>query len=657
MIKTTVSDIHLGYRCPRLLGYKLKGRTEAWRVGLDGTGLFQGKLFHNQIARPFHAILSSGQKTPLSKRLTRLLSQSDPWSAEEIIEILSDTIFVPLLKKKGQHLTVAQVESLIHGVGAWSRFLFDFLQKHIDVKQGYPALETLFCDPEKKLTHTFKIKGGDQITVTGIYDTVLMDVSAGEAVVVELKGLKAGNRDEDLIQAAIYAMLIRLESGLNPRVEVLYLEEDDPAISYTAEDIKGLESNVISLLNDIAHIICEAAKDKAAELPPPREEKLCEECPFDQICDKDWGTRRIMIESVDKDDEKQEANRLTDLLISTLNVLKLPVKSAGFIIGPRLIRLKIKPEIKRGTTVKKITNRAEDIQIALTLNSPPLMQAQAGYLSVDVPRKYTAPLTLSQLREKGIYEKPESCAAFPIGLGVDGTVTWADLTSPLMTSILIAGTTGSGKSIFLRSAVINMALQASPEEVTFTLIDPKRVTFTDLAELPHLRTPVIVDLEPAMACLATLVEEMEERYRLFESKSVMDISQYNIGRKPLPHHVVLIDEYADLMIDKESKKDAEIYIQRLSQKGRAAGFHLLLATQRPDAGVVTPLIKANLQLKIALKVTTASNSQIILDESGAERLMGNGDMLVGGAISLIRLQGAIPTGTDIKSALRQPQKC
>ncbi len=160
--------------------------------------------------------------------------------------------------------------------------------------------------------------------------------------------------------------------------------------------------------------------------------------------------------------------------------------------------------------------------------------------------------------------------------------------------------------------------------------------------------------DQALDALERLIQEMEERYTLFEERGVIDISEYNAGETILPHHVVIIDEYADLMIDKETKGKMEVHIQRLCQKGRAAGFHLILSTQRPDAKVVTPLIKANLQLKAALKVTTATNSQVILDEPGAERLMGAGDMLVGGAIPVTRLQGAFPTRAEIAMAMGRP---
>jgi S-DNA-T family DNA segregation ATPase FtsK/SpoIIIE len=306
----------------------------------------------------------------------------------------------------------------------------------------------------------------------------------------------------------------------------------------------------------------------------------------------------------------------------------------------------------KGTTVAKIERRANDLQIALSTTVPPLIQTAAGHMTIDIPRKNTKPLTLAEVWELGQANKPKETAAFPVGMAVDGTIFWAELSKATMTSILVAGTAGSGKSIFLRSAILGMARNAGPEQLRFTLIDPKLVSFTDLNELPHLDGQIIYDIEPALEALEELVLEMERRYQLFAEAKVFDIEEYCQLGKAIPHHVVVIDEYADLMVDKDYKQEAELCIQRLCQKGRAAGFHVILSTQRPDAKVVTPLIKANLQLKIALKVTTSTNSNVILDTKGAENLMGNGDMLVGGAVPLIRLQGPLATKSDLMEVRR-----
>ncbi|MFO7903887.1 MAG: FtsK/SpoIIIE domain-containing protein [Pirellulaceae bacterium] len=270
-----------------------------------------------------------------------------------------------------------------------------------------------------------------------------------------------------------------------------------------------------------------------------------------------------------------------------------------------------------------------------------------------MPRASREPLTLSTLLEDNGGRRPESTGAFPLGMTIDGRVYWADLAEPTMTSILIGGTSGSGKSVLLQSIVAGLGLCAPPGSVRFVLIDPKRVTFPHFADLPCVENPLYLDAEPALKRLSGLVDEMEERYRVLEEGAVPDLRAYNDHvDEPLFRYVVIIDEYADMILDHDTRSDLDTCIQRIGQKGRTAGFHLVLATQRPDSKVVTGVIKANLQLKIALKVTNAANSRIILDEPGAEYLIGHGDMLVGGSTAVERLQGALVTKTELQQLSR-----
>ncbi|MFO8085616.1 MAG: DNA translocase FtsK, partial [Desulfobacterales bacterium] len=347
----------------------------------------------------------------------------------------------------------------------------------------------------------------------------------------------------------------------------------------------------------------------------------------------------------------EDMNEGLESLCNAFESLRLPVEAMGYIVGPRFIRYKVKPIIEKGSTARKLKNQAENIQVELGLSTAPMIQPQPGFVSVDVPRENSVPLTLGEVWRIGAKNRPDSSAAFPMGMTIDGSIFWADLTDPNMTGILVGGASGSGKSVFLRAAVIGLALNASPEKVRITLIDPKRVSFTDLAELPHLSGPVVMDDDIAIKTLESLIDKMEQRYRRFERNKVQDILRFNQVVEAMAHHVVIIDEYGDLMVHKNKKTDLEKSVQRLGQKGRAAGIHIVLATQRPDAKVVTPVIKANLALKVALKVTTASNSSIILDQTGAEYLIGMGDMLIGGSLCLERIQGPLTTKTEIEMAM------
>ena len=281
----------------------------------------------------------------------------------------------------------------------------------------------------------------------------------------------------------------------------------------------------------------------------------------------------------------------------------------------------------------------------MALPVPPVIQAYGGYVGVDVPRSSRQVLSLETLSRQGEKSRPRSEAAFPLGMKVDGSVFWADLSEPSMTSMLIGGTSGSGKSVLLRSVVIGLLLCAPKDSVNFTLIDPKQVTFVDLAALRALEEGrILCDVEEAMEALKKAVEEMDRRYELMAGAKVSHLTDYNaVAGERLRRRVLIIDKYADLMMRKETAKDLEYFIQRLCQKGRAAGFHLLLATQLPNAKIVTGVIKANLQLRVALKVASKSNSQIILGEgfTQAQHLLGHGDMLVGNGSSVERLQGPI----------------
>ena len=330
-------------------------------------------------------------------------------------------------------------------------------------------------------------------------------------------------------------------------------------------------------------------------------------------------------------------------LLDVLGDLGIPVTDQGFDVGPCFIRLKVRPDPKRAT-VKKILNRAADVQVQMGLPTTPLISPMDGYVGVDIPRTERQPLALEDLLRRGEPSRPSSDAAFPLGMGVDGRVFWADLAEPNATSLLIGGTSGSGKSVLLRSIVVGLLLAAPVDSVRFILIDPKLVTFADVKGIRAIDGgEPIVDVEGAMAALRREVDEMDRRYGIMAERGVASLAELNEARgheAQLERRVVIIDEYADLMIDKGVAKELETLVQRIAQKGRAAGLHMILATQRPDRKVVTGLIKANLQLHVALKVGSSIDSQIVIDAPGAQDLLGHGDMLVRSAAGLERLQGA-----------------
>jgi DNA segregation ATPase FtsK/SpoIIIE, S-DNA-T family len=679
MLSASVSEIHLCHRCSRLLAYQLSGSKKAWKVGLSGTGEMPGAFFHDRIAAPFYKTVASGGNTKIFRELVGILNKTASKNRQRhLLAFLEKYFFIPIITKHAKYFQSVRIISLGHGFAVWNRFLSDFFNQFDPTKEkeGWKSLlKKLVHDPETLIGVKCKLDKKTMLRVTGRYDALMLNPDKGEAVLVEFKGRKAGTLDEDFLQVALYAWIFKQKTGISPVARVIYLEENEPEIFYDSNILSGVDPYLPGLFRRVASIIEAVPRKERITLPSPLSSSICHQCPFDQICDSDWGKRHNYIttnrnrqeSSVLKNEDRQngdptlnqesspenleEANEGLRNLCSAFESLRMPVEAMGYIIGPRFIRYKVKPILEQGSTAKKLKNQAENIQVELGLSTAPMVQPQAGFVSVDVPRENNEPLTLGKVWRIGAKNRPHSVVAFPMGMAIDGNIFWADLTDPNMTGILVGGASGSGKSVFLRSVVIGLALNASPENIRITLIDPKRVSFTDLEDLPHLAGPVVMDDDSAINTLDHLIDEMEQRYRLFEEKKVRDIGRFNQVSKPIPHHVVIIDEYGDLMVHKDKKADLERSVRRLGQKGRAAGIHIVLATQRPDAKVVTPIIKANLALKVALKVATASNSSIILDQSGAEYLIGMGDMLIGGSLYLERLQGPLVTGTEIRMAM------
>ncbi len=522
------------------------------------------------------------------------------------------------------------------------------------------AMDRVFLRPERTLQATYVSSDGRVLELSGRYDALLFNPDSCEATLFEFKGYRCSDPSVALSQTLIYAWLIQNAAGILPAVQVVYLEEERPGV-FPSSEVASMMSALPGLFDVVLDVL-----ERRLPLPVAVNSELCLRCPWNGDCAGDWGMAAepsSALESMggdsggesrdDTDDDSgekscdAEGRERMGQLLGALKDLGLSAADAGVVCGPCFIRLKLRPDAARGTTVKKIGNRADDLQVQMDLPHPPMIQAQKGYVSVDVPRLRREVLTLEKLMRQGQGERarPDSEAAFPLGMRVDGSVFWADLSEPSMTSVLIGGTSGSGKSVLLRSVVVGLLLCAPQDGVGFTLIDPKRVTFTDLAGLRALEEGrVLCDADEAMEALREAVEEMERRYELMERAQVSHLTDYNVAMgERLRRRVLIIDEYADLMTSKGTAKELELFIQRICQKGRAAGFHLLLATQRPDAKVVTGVIKANLQLRIALKVASKSNSQIILGEgfTEAQCLLGHGDMLVGDGSYVERLQAPL----------------
>jgi S-DNA-T family DNA segregation ATPase FtsK/SpoIIIE len=272
-------------------------------------------------------------------------------------------------------------------------------------------------------------------------------------------------------------------------------------------------------------------------------------------------------------------------------------------------------------------------------------------IGIEVPNQSSAIVNLRFIMESPAMKEAKSKLAVSLGLDVSGKSVVSSLDR--MPHILVAGSTGSGKSVLLHSFINTLLYRNSPQELKLILVDPKRVELPQYSGIPHLLTPVIVEPEKALPSLKWTISEMDRRYRLFENAKVRNIKAYNesLGFQALPYIVIVVDELADLMM--LAPVEVEKSICRLAQMSRATGVHLVLATQRPSVDVLTGLIKANIPCRIAFNVISQVDSRVIIDQGGAEKLLGRGDMLYvpPDASKPTRLQGAYVTDKEIKSLI------
>ena len=353
---------------------------------------------------------------------------------------------------------------------------------------------------------------------------------------------------------------------------------------------------------------------------------------------------------------KNELKITGEKLVSTLATYKVNVRITGISRGPSTTRFEVMPE--QGVRVSSINNLSDDIALNLAASGGVRIEAPIpGKMAVgiEIPNRKRETVQIRPLIEDPKFKENRSKLNVVLGMNVAGEPVYCDIAK--MPHLLIAGTTGSGKSVCLNCMLISILYKADPDEVKLILIDPKKVEMNMYNGLPHLIVPVVSDPKKAAGALAWAVGEMERRYLLIEEAGVRDLASYNEAtaddpeKEHLPLIVIVIDEMADLMMT--AAKEVENSICRLAQKARAAGIHVVMATQRPSVDVVTGLIKANFPSRIALTVANQVDSRTILDGSGAEKLLGRGDMLYSpiGLMKPERVQGAWVSDEEVEDVI------
>ncbi|MFL5991823.1 MAG: DNA translocase FtsK, partial [Rubrobacteraceae bacterium] len=342
--------------------------------------------------------------------------------------------------------------------------------------------------------------------------------------------------------------------------------------------------------------------------------------------------------SLGRGDPEHNVEETSRRLTRALSDLGVEAQVIRAVVGPRVTRYELR--LGSGVKVGKVRNLQQDIAYALAATEIRILAPIPGKsaVGVEVPNTRPAKVTLGDI----FLEYPEGNDwTLPVGLGKDisGRAVFFDLAD--MPHLLVAGTTGSGKSVMLNALLTSLLLSTDPREVKMVLVDPKRVELTHFARIPHLITPVVTDVKKAANALSWAVSEMERRYEVLERTGARSLDGYNArSEKPMPYVVIVIDELADLMMQAAAKvEDAVI---RIAQKARAVGIHLVVATQRPSVDVITGMIKANIPSRVAFAVSSQVDSRVILDSVGAEALLGMGDMLFKpvSAIRPSRVQGA-----------------
>jgi S-DNA-T family DNA segregation ATPase FtsK/SpoIIIE len=350
----------------------------------------------------------------------------------------------------------------------------------------------------------------------------------------------------------------------------------------------------------------------------------------------------------DKGPDPRDHEAIGRKLVETLGHFGVEAKIVGIVSGPHVSRFELR--LAPGTKVKKVTELSNDLAYALASTEIRILAPIPGKqaVGVEVPNTRRRLVRLGDIYA-GRPEKASPLVAW-LGKGIDGKPVWTDLAK--MPHVLVAGTTGSGKSGCVNAILSSILMHASPNDVRLVLVDPKQVELNHYESVPHLLTPVVTSPRLAANVLANLIGEMESRYGIMGEARCRNLDELNrarakAGEPPLPHILCVIDELADLMM--VSPAEVEDSIIRLAQKSRATGIHLVLATQRPSTDIITGTIKVNIPARIAFAVSSQTDSRVILDQGGAEALLGQGDMLFRGAgtSKMARVQGAFVTEEEI----------
>jgi S-DNA-T family DNA segregation ATPase FtsK/SpoIIIE len=650
--RVSVSEVRNALRCPRLFALgRLLGKEVSFPVGASGLGA----AFHRLAER-----LAGGAAAPPAHFAALPADAGLPEIEEGLRRWLLDLLIGELDAEPAYSAMPSEVDDLAEAL----RQLAAHLAGLLGPLTGRPAgrLPALLVASEQAVEAAIEEPG---VVVCGRLDALYQTAEDGLCI-VEYKLTDERGADLDQAQVALYRALLRRESGVEARARVLRF---GPALAVTSLPDGQADALVDRVLLPLLRSISGWIEQPEAA-PATERRDLCASCPVMQACAERYpaplaardlppsrarhprpdaaGALRAAVlplpapASVADAEGQEEATALAERLVKEMRRLGVSVEILEKQVGARRIRLGVRSARGSLTRLDRVAP-----EFFVQLGQPGGKYDKTPHSrGFSVPRTHPRPVPLGPLLAAEQAWLAERSGRFVIGEGLDGLPLRADLGHPATPHLLIGGQAGSGKSWLLRAIVAGLIQFHGPESVRLTLVDPKRVSFSPAFRGSigaHLEGPVLYNIEDAMPLFEQLVDEMERRYSLFEVAGVEDLSDYNATvdePRRLPRHVVLLDEFADLMADKLRAKGFVQAIARLGAKARAAGVHLILATQQPNKDTVPSALKANLGGKIALRVANQVNSRIILDQGGAEELLGQGDLLADLGLGLVRAQAA-----------------
>lgn len=654
--RVSVTEVRNALRCPRIFAL---GRLEEKAVPFPVGSSCLGASFHRLVERFAQAV----DAPP-----AYLLALSEGASLDDLQESLNRWILgllhSELSADEGYQSIPGEVDDLAEALREYARHLAG----RVRALGGSPALAlaSVVHSGEREVEAAWP----DGPFIHGRLDAIFQGRD-GRLEIIEYKLTDEANNPLDQAQSVLYQQLFRLAEGVSAQASVLRFT---PTLRESTVSESVAETIAQNTLDPLLKQLVHWAKEPSLA-PPTERQDLCATCPVASPCAKHFpsrlarrddppvaGTRprnsqkgELLTQSLSETPKTQqldhegmsEAKQIRDLIVDTLRKLGASASSPQDpIVGPRTYLIEV---TRQHGSVSLLDRAASDVQHRLAGEQGIELQYEksGGKRTFTVTRKQPRPVYLEPLLEERSAWLAERPGRFIVGQQPNGKVLTGDFSDGSTAHLLVAGQTGSGKSVFLQSLLASLVQFHGPQAIRFNLVDPKRVTFTSASFnsslSAHLQAPISFDAEDTLPLIQQLVDLMEERYALFAGAQVTDILEFNEAHphQQLERRVLVIDEFQDLLTDKEQAKEFCLGIKRLGAKARAAGIHLVLATQRPDREAVPSAIKANLTGRIAFQVGSLQNSRIVLDQNGAEKLLGQGDMLASLGRGLVRAQAAL----------------